>query len=81
MAMLLWVSFFNQIYQLTAKGEALLPMLVAMRQWGGRFLFATGEPHPELSDRRSGNRLEQMRVKDVNGQECGVADLALVSVS
>ena len=66
-------------YRLTAKGEALLPVLVAMRQWGERFLFAPGELHPELIDRRSRNRLEQMRVRDVDGRECGVADLELVT--
>jgi DNA-binding HxlR family transcriptional regulator len=70
-----------QEYQLTEKGEALLPVLVAMRQWGERFLFAPGEPHPELIDRRSGKVLEQMRVKDIDGQECGVADVGLVTAA
>lgn len=68
-------------YKLTAKGEALLPVLVAMRQWGEQFLFAPGELHPRLIDQRSGKALEQMRVRDVDGQECGVADLGLVGAS
>jgi DNA-binding HxlR family transcriptional regulator len=68
-----------QEYQLTEKGEALLPVLVAMRQWGERYLFAAGEPHPELVDRHSGKALETMRVRDVDGQERGVADLELVA--
>ena len=62
-------------YQLTEKGEALLPMLVAMRQWGERFLFAPGEPHLEVVDRLSGKALETMRVRNVDGRELGVADL------
>ena len=70
-----------QEYQLTEKGEALLPVLVAVRQWGERFLFAPGEPHPELVDKHSGKTLEKIRVRDVDGQECGVADLELVSAS
>jgi DNA-binding HxlR family transcriptional regulator len=70
-----------QEYQLTEKGEALLPVLVAMRQWGERFLFAPGESHSELIDRESGRPLEKMRVRDVNGREREVADLGLVSVS
>ncbi len=37
-----------QEYRLTEKGEALLPVLVAMRQWGERYLYSPGEPHPEL---------------------------------
>ena len=70
-----------QEYQLTEKGEALLPVLVAMRQWGERFLFAPGEPHPELIERVSGTRLEKIRVTDVDGRELGVADLALGTAS
>ena len=70
-----------QEYQLTEKGEALLPVLVAMRQWGERFLFAPGEPHPELVDRRSGKVLEKICVRDVDGRERGVADLGLVTAA
>ena len=70
-----------QEYRLTAKGEALLPVLVAMRQWGERFLFAPGEPHQELVDRRSGKGLEKIRVRGVDGQELGIADLGFVSGS
>ncbi len=68
-------------YQLTAKGEALFPVLVAMRQWGERFLFAPGEPHSELIDRRLGKPLQQIQVRDAGGQECGVADVTLVGAS
>jgi DNA-binding HxlR family transcriptional regulator len=70
-----------QEYRLTEKGEALLPVLVAMRQWGERFLFAPGEPHPELVERGSGHGLEKMRVRDLDGRELGVADLGLVNGS
>jgi DNA-binding HxlR family transcriptional regulator len=68
-------------YQLTEKGEALLPVLVAMRQWGERFLFAPGEPHLEVVERGSGKGLEKIRVRDVDGRELGVADLGLVTTS
>ncbi len=68
-------------YRLTPKGEALFPVLVAMRQWGEHFLFAPGEPHSELIDRRLGKALQQMRVLDADGQECGVADVTLVAAS
>src|ERR1700760_4358868 len=33
-----------QEYHLTEKGEALLPVLVAMRQWGERYLYRPGDP-------------------------------------
>jgi DNA-binding HxlR family transcriptional regulator len=70
-----------QEYHLTAKGEALLPVLVAMRQWGERFLFAPGEPHSELLAKGSGKALEEIRVRDVDGLELGVNDLALMTVA
>jgi len=70
-----------QEYRLTKKGEGLLPVLVAMRQWGERFLFAPDEKHPELTDVRSGKAVEQMRVRNVDGEECDVADLGLVTAS
>ena len=70
-----------QEYQLTEKGEALLPVLVAMRQWGERFQYAPGEPYSKLVDRSSGKALEQIRVRDVDGQELGVADLRLMPAS
>ena len=70
-----------QEYQLTEKGEALLPVLVAMRQWGERFLFAPGEPRQELVDRLSGKALETIRVRDVDGHDRGIGDLGLVSAS
>jgi DNA-binding HxlR family transcriptional regulator len=70
-----------QEYQLTEKGEALLPVLVTMRQWGEKYLYKPGEPHSELVDRRSGKALEQIRVRDVDGQERGVEDLALVTAA
>jgi DNA-binding HxlR family transcriptional regulator len=67
-------------YRLTEKGEALLPVLVAMRQWGERFLYKPGEPHSGLVERDSGKALEWIRVRDVEGKELGVANLELVAV-
>ncbi len=68
-----------QEYVLTAKGEALLPVLVAMRQWGEQYLFQPGEPRQELVNRRSGKKLQRIRVRDQDGLESGVADLGLVT--
>ncbi len=68
-------------YVLTEKGEALLPVLVAMRQWGERYLFQPEEPREELVNRHSGKKLERMRVRDEDGLESGVADLGLVTAA
>ncbi|TFB27149.1 transcriptional regulator [Lelliottia nimipressuralis] len=43
-----------QEYVLTDKGESLFPVVVALRQWGEQHLFAKGERHSLLVDRRTG---------------------------
>ncbi|WP_395490247.1 winged helix-turn-helix transcriptional regulator [Cedecea davisae] len=43
-----------QEYVLTQMGLSLFPVVVALRQWGERYLFAENEPHSELIDKRSG---------------------------
>lgn len=43
-----------QEYVLTQMGLSLFPVVVALRQWGERYLFAGNEPHSELIDKRSG---------------------------
>ncbi|SQJ12818.1 Uncharacterized HTH-type transcriptional regulator yybR [Serratia rubidaea] len=43
-----------QEYVLTDRGESLFPVVVALRQWGERHLFAQGERHSLLIDKRSG---------------------------
>jgi len=49
-----------QEYVLTAKGECLFPIVVALRQWGERHLFARGERHSELIDKRTGKAIPFM---------------------
>lgn len=49
-----------QEYVLTAKGESLFPVVVAMRQWGERHLFERGERHSVLVDRRTNRPVPPM---------------------
>jgi DNA-binding HxlR family transcriptional regulator len=41
-------------YVLTPAGEQLFPVVVALRQWGERHLFAKGERHSLLMDKATG---------------------------
>lgn len=50
-----------QEYVLTQMGLSLFPVVVALRQWGERYLFAENEPHSELIDKRSGQPVAFMR--------------------
>jgi len=57
-----------QEYVLTARGEQLFPVVVALRQWGERQLFAAGEPHSELLVRDNQQPLADMHPCDQQGR-------------
>ncbi|HTH54030.1 MAG TPA: helix-turn-helix domain-containing protein [Edaphobacter sp.] len=65
-------------YELTKKGEDLLPALVALRQWGEKYMFARGDDHSLLLDARNRKPLAQMVVKSEDGRELGVDDVEVV---
>lgn len=49
-----------QEYVLTAKGESLFPVIVALRQWGEQNLFENGERHSLLIDKTTGQQIPFM---------------------
>ncbi|MBS7780503.1 helix-turn-helix domain-containing protein [Acidovorax sp. CCYZU-2555] len=63
-----------QEYVLTAKGESLFPVVVALRQWGEQHLFAKGEAHSQLVDKRSGRPLARMAPQARDGRVLRPAD-------
>jgi DNA-binding HxlR family transcriptional regulator len=54
-------------YRLTDKGQALLPTLVAMRQWGERW-GSTGPCNSRLIDTRDGLPVPEMTVRAADGR-------------
>lgn len=56
-----------QEYVLTARGESLFPVVVALRQWGEQHLFQRGEPHSVLIDKRTGKPLPYMAPRNREG--------------
>ncbi|MEO5773799.1 MAG: helix-turn-helix domain-containing protein [Sphingomicrobium sp.] len=54
------------IYSLTAKGEALLPVLVALRQWGEE--WGQGPGRIILADQRDGLPIRKMCVHAADGR-------------
>ncbi|MGR2661797.1 winged helix-turn-helix transcriptional regulator [Chromobacterium haemolyticum] len=56
-----------QEYVLTAKGESLFAVVLALRQWGERYLFEPGEPHSLLIDKGSGQPVPLMLPKTQDG--------------
>jgi DNA-binding HxlR family transcriptional regulator len=49
-----------QEYVLTPRGESLFPVVVALRQWGEKHLFARGEKHSRLIDLDTGKPVSFM---------------------
>jgi DNA-binding HxlR family transcriptional regulator len=62
------------VYSLTPKGEGLLPVVVALRQWGEE--WGHGYHQAILVDRRDGCSLRRVSVLSADGRELGVRDLA-----
>lgn len=56
-----------QEYVLTSRGEGLFPVVVALRQWGEQYLFARGEEHSVLVDKRTGKAIPLMRPQAKDG--------------
>jgi len=61
------------IYSLTAKGESLLPVMLAIRQWGED--WGHGEASILLADRRDRRPIRRIKVLAEDGREVGLGDL------
>ena len=65
------------VYRLTDKGKALLPVLIALRQWGERWV--SGVPsNPVLVDRASRQPVEQISVRAADGRPLTLGELEWV---
>lgn len=61
-------------YVLTERGRSLFPVVVAMRQWGERYLFEEGETHSVLLDNAEGKPLPRLEVYSSQGKKLDPAD-------
>jgi len=68
----------DQEYRLAAKGEALLPVLTALREWSDEWVFGRGAEPIIVKDRRTGRRIPKLRVVDADGNEVTRRDLRTV---
>jgi DNA-binding HxlR family transcriptional regulator len=62
-------------YRLTEKGEALLPVLTALREWSDEWVFGRGHEPVIVKDRRTNRRLPKLRVTDAEGRALSRRDL------
>jgi len=64
------------IYSLTGKGEGLLPVVLALRQWGEQWGY--GKMRVVLADRRDGKPVRKICVQGHDGRELTLADLTWI---
>ncbi|RYZ39959.1 MAG: transcriptional regulator [Myxococcaceae bacterium] len=57
-----------QEYVLTAKGQSLFPILVALGEWGRENCFQQGEERTELRDKEHGLPLKKLEVRAADGR-------------
>jgi DNA-binding HxlR family transcriptional regulator len=62
-------------YHLTASGEQLQVVLVALRQWGEQNLFGHGEPMMVAVDAKKRQRLQRLQLSTNDGRGLGPADI------
>ena len=65
------------IYSLTKKGESLLPVMLAIRQWGED--WGHGEAQIVLADVRDRRPIRRIKVLAEDGREVKLADLTWLS--
>jgi DNA-binding HxlR family transcriptional regulator len=67
-----------QDYVLTAQGQALFPLVVALRQWGEGHLFAPAEPRSHLQVIGDGRELAPLLPRDADGRPVTAAETAVI---
>src|SRR6476646_2974385 len=64
------------IYSLTAKGEDLLPVVLALRQWGEEWGY--GNMKVVLADRRDGKPVRKIGVQAHDGRDLTLSELTWI---
>jgi DNA-binding HxlR family transcriptional regulator len=64
------------VYSLTAKGEGLLPVVLALRQWGEQWGY--GKMKVVLADRRDGKPVRKICVQAHDGRPLELGDLTWI---
>ena len=64
------------VYSLTSKGEGLLPVVLALRQWGEEWGY--GSMQVVLADRRDGKPVRKICVQAHDGRELKLSELTWI---
>ncbi len=69
----------RQEYRLTERGRDLFPVMVALRQFGERHLFAPGEKHSQLVERATGQAV-RLDIRTEDGRPIGPDEAVILKV-
>ncbi len=64
-------------YHLTEKGEGLLTVLTALREWSDEWIYGEGNEPTILRDRRTRRRVPLLRVRDAEGRPLTRRDIRM----
>lgn len=64
-------------YRLTAKGRDFFPVLMALMQWGDRWVAGCDRVPVRVVERRSGREIAEIRVRDADGRPLQPADVVM----
>ena len=64
-------------YRLTAKGRDLFPAVVALMQWGDRWVYGAELAPVKVLDRATGEEIAPMRVMTPSGRALGLRDVTI----
>lgn len=67
-------------YQLTAKGEALLPVMIAMMQWSEQWQCTPEQRFIVVRDRASGEEIAPLQLRSADGRAVTMKDLFLTAI-
>jgi len=62
-------------YRLTEKGRDLFPVVIALRQWGDKWNPAPEQAPLDLRDRATGRPIQEVQVRDADGQPLSIRDV------
>jgi DNA-binding HxlR family transcriptional regulator len=65
-------------YRLAHKGRDLFPVIVALLQWGDRWIYGEGASPAMVRERASGRPLAPLRVTDADGRPLALRDVELI---
>mgnify|MGYP001346090859 CR=1 FL=1 len=64
-------------YRLTDKGRDLFTVVVALRQWGDKWIPTAAGKSSEIRDRNSGRPIGTVQVCDADGRPIGIREVVL----